>query len=101
MCGGGEGRNNHRGALAGGFLQLCKAKQRDAAAARGEYILQQSPCKGGTGRQTVAWKIFVVLFFILLQGPVSCSWTVGHVFMALSSSNVKVLKAASIHGILL
>lgn len=100
MCGGGEGRNNHRGALAGGFLQLCKAKQRDAAAARGEYILQQSFCKGGTGGQKVAWKIFVVLFFIL-QGPVSCSWTVGHVFMALSSSNMEVLKATSIHGILL
>lgn len=100
MCGGGEGRNNHRGALAGGSLQLCKAKQRDAAAARGEYILQQSFCKGGTGGQKVAWKIFVVLFFIL-QGPVSCSWTVGHVFMALSSSNMEVLKATSIHGILL
>lgn len=100
MCGGGEGRNNHRGALAGGSLQLCKAKQRDAAAARGEYILQQSFCKGGTGGQKVAWKIFVVLFFIL-QGPVSCSWTVVHVFMALSSSNMEVLKATSIHGILL
>lgn len=79
---------------------MMKAKQRDAVAARGEYILQQSFCKGGTGGQTVAWKIFMVLFFIL-QGPVSCSWTVGHVFMALSSSNVEVLNATSIHGILL
>jgi len=44
-------------------VQLCNAEQRDVteSSMSGINIAAELPCKGGEGRGTVAWKIFLVL----------------------------------------